>query len=274
VPPDCLAQIANELHIHQMVYGSVSRAGRGRSAPLRINVLLYENSGHTSRPAEPVELARATAEDADGISMRQTAQRLIGTLLPAPTVQVVTPPPVVPVSSPAPVRRYVGIATAAVGGALLIGGIVSGVLWFTLQNEQNGPNTQWTCYRANYDDAQYAMVCSMVMRDPGPRIPNGGDVCAAAAEASPPQQSVLDVCAASRARSGAAYGLTAAGVVLLAAGVVLAVTDHTGSEPTPPPGATATASNAALRMRLRAPQWNVTPLASPTLQGASFSLRF
>lgn len=71
--PECLSQIAGDIHATKYIYGSVTRVGRGRNAQLSIEVSLWDEATHREvhREATTVPVAQARPD-----VLRTTAQQL------------------------------------------------------------------------------------------------------------------------------------------------------------------------------------------------------
>lgn len=59
--PECLSQIAGDIHAQKFIYGSVTRIGRGRNAQLSVEVSLWDETTHREvhREAATMPLAQA-----------------------------------------------------------------------------------------------------------------------------------------------------------------------------------------------------------------------
>jgi hypothetical protein len=266
LPASCLQQIAGEVHAEQMLYGAVRREGHGRTAPLRIEVGLF--SGGSARMADPVQVARATAMDPE--AMNTTSRHIIDALLPSPTAATpVTggPTPVGPATPPhpVPIRRYIGIGVAALGAVGLALGIYNIANYYSTQSNENQPGHAWYDYQP-VDGA-------------GNFIAGGDQLCAAndagqqnmnpAGNGAYTHAGVANVCGSTRDASTQAWIWGATGVALIGVGLVLIFTDNSDAQPRQ-----ASTRDPHVRNRASAMPWMVTPVLSPTVQGAAFHLTF
>lgn len=269
LPVDCLGQIANDLHAERMVYGSVRRAGRGRQAPIRIEVSVYDHSARTTNGPQQVEVPRAIAQDGDAVGPH--VRRLIDQLLPpppppapAPVSETRTETPS-PSSPPPPIRRYIGYGAIGVGGAAVVAGLVFGTLWFTRWLDTSRDDSRFHSYQPFNLDTQQGRqdatdtqkVCAALERQTpsmhgGPTDPN--ELRSLHAQ----------YCVEPITFSALGWALGSAGAALAATGLVLILTDSAR------PSTTTEERQATLRF----PQWTVVPELAPSYQGATFQLRF
>ena len=286
--PDCLAQISQDLNTPKFIYGTVQRIGRGRNAQLSLEISLWDQSGRREVDRQTATISREQGRDQTAI--REIAQRMAAALalrdVAAPTINtnVVTPPngngntggngnvgnsggkgnPPPPPPPPPPQShtwRYVGYGVLGVGSAALIVGVVQ---WIR-SNGQNGDTANATVNSpgelgawARYDTQYVSMN----------RGASPADVCnAAQSDSSLDAVAIRGLCSSNSTTRTTAFALGIGGAVLAAAGAVLVILDP-GSSPEQP---AATPSPRQARNTLR---WNVSPVISPTVNGASLSLTF
>jgi hypothetical protein len=60
--PECLSQIAGDIHAQKFIYGSVTRIGRGRNAQLSVEVSLWDETTHREVHREAATLPLAQAQ--------------------------------------------------------------------------------------------------------------------------------------------------------------------------------------------------------------------
>jgi hypothetical protein len=145
VPVPCLRQISEHIHAPRFVYGSVRRAGARRAtAPVRLEVQIFDASSGSISPTQQTELPRAQAQDGD--RWHAATDQVLAALSPARTNGTgggdvgtgesngggaspgapgggaasgagTSQPP----RSPAPVRTYIGFG--AIGAGVIVGAV-------------------------------------------------------------------------------------------------------------------------------------------------------
>lgn len=304
VPVECLRQIATHINSPRFLYGSVRRAGRRReTAPVRLEVILFDTATGQPTPPSQTELPRAQAVDED--RWHAATEQVLRAILPAQPAtantgngagngtgngtgngNVVTPPPG-PAQPGAPIRRYIGYGAIGVGAVVgIVGAVVGATGYFGLTGQINSDAdaSRMGGLRSAPQDVQYFNDLYPTDTQTGQSV-SGDAICGSLDNPSTLRyigaQSNRDAALAgarnvcnSRSSTVTTMGaLVGVGAAVLVAGVVLVVTDNT---PSAAPTATATVNTTAAarsQHNLRA-QWTLSPVVNQQTQGAVFNLRF
>jgi hypothetical protein len=306
VPVDCLRQIANQIGSPRFMYGSVRRAGpRRATAPVRMEVMVFDASAPAPSAPQQVELPRAQAVDVD--RWRQATDQVVRTLLPPPAPAISNTPsaggsgsqgagrevpgPIAPPQPGPPIRRYIGFG--AIGAGAIVG-VVGGVLGGT---GFSGVASEITATPAG----QNAMAFNRLFASNGMGGPvsDGNALCAALA--NPSAELYIDtgnsydrvtnradtnvnmtIANANTLCARASGALTTMGVMvgigaaLVVTGVVLVVTDSGSPAPSAQPTRETTPATAAAARSLSnsRPTWAFAPSLGLGVHGGTFALRF
>ncbi|MDB4927789.1 MAG: hypothetical protein JWM10_273 [Myxococcaceae bacterium] len=270
--PDCLHMVAEDIHATKLIYGSITRIGRGRNSSLNVEISLWDEGSRREVHRVSRVLTRAQANSAN--DLREAATRALteiaehdvaapanpanpalntGPSFPALQVQQVIidrPPP-----PRTPVLRYIGFGALGLGAAVGIVGIVEAVISAGQASSATestplsaGEYGAWARFQANvnYDRRQSAsQVCDLASQNP-----------------SDDAAQVRSLCSSNSTAQSLALGLGIGGAVLAVAGAVLIVIDRPRAE-TP---ATPQPLPASARL-------NVSPLIGAT-NGMSLSYTF
>ncbi len=234
--PDCLHAVAADIHAPKVIYGSVTRIGRGRNASVNVEISLWDEGSRREvhRVARVLTRAQANNESA----LRDFAVAAVGEIRTADVAAPTPSGPTVVATNPGfpalqvqqviierpppprtPVLRYIGFGALGVGGALAIVGIVEAIV----SSGQSGgasdatptsadPYGAWARFQANVN---YTRTLS------------ASDVCNQASGASGSDaQQVRDLCASNSSARALGLGLGIGGAVLAAAGAVMVVLDR------------------------------------------------
>jgi hypothetical protein len=311
VPVECLRQIANHINAPRFLYGYVRRAGpRRATAPVRLEVRLFDVSAGAPTPPSQTELPRAQALDED--RWHVATEQVIRALLPAPTVSEASTgqgsgqgsgqrsgPGTVslgPAQPATPIRRYIGFGAIGLGAAVgIIGAAVGAANYFDLVGQinadamaiQSGSSDFPTNYRIRSFNNLYPHMMSM---NAGASV-SGDEICN---NLSMPQrlylvtnsglrtdlsdsdqdiQAARHVCAARDSAVTTMGTFIGVGGAVMVVGAILVVTDSTPSAQPTVSATAATQAAARSRQNLR-PLWALTPVINAQTQGAVFNLRF
>ncbi|MFO0630159.1 MAG: hypothetical protein U0325_31655 [Polyangiales bacterium] len=239
--PDCLAQIADDVHAQKIVYGTVTRIGRGRNASLNVEVSLWDQS--TRREVDR-EVRTFTAQQRSAQAIQTAASEMMQAIAthdvpvatnpgltvtqvtvqqpPPDTRDIVAPPPVV-TPPPSHALRYVGIGMIGVG--VVLGGI--GVWQAVASSGQNGDSRDATATTPGEFGAW--------ARFNGEVNANGSlsasDVCdRAQSSTSVNAGDVRSLCSSNDTHKLLGFTLGIGGAVLAGVGAVLIAVDGRGQE--------------------------------------------
>ena len=248
--PDCLHAVAADIHAPKLIYGAVTRIGRGRNASVNVEISLWDEGSRREvhRVSRVLTRAQANTEAA----LRDFAVSAVGEIRTADVQAPATTSPAVnatpgfpalqvqqviierPPAPRTPVLRYVGYGAIGVGGALAIVGIVEAIM----SSGQAGgaadatpssvdPYGAWARFQAsnNYNRTLSASaVCDLA---------SGGTVSGSDAA------QVRDLCSSNSSARAIGLGLGIGGAVIAAAGAVMVIVDRprasTDSAPGPQP---------------------------------------
>lgn len=270
--PDCLAQIADDVHAQKIIYGTVTRIGRGRNASLNVEVSLWDQSTRREVDREvrtiPPQQRNAQAIQTAATEMMQaiTTHDVPVATNPGLTVTQVTiqqPPenhtPILPPPTVAPppshALRYVGIGMLGVG--VVLGGL--GVWQALASSGQSGDSRDATATTPGEFGAW--------ARFNGEVNANGSlsasDVCdRAQSSMSVNAGDVRSLCSSNDTHKLLGFTLGIGGAVIAGVGAVLIALDGRGGQERP----AAPAAHAA--------RWRVSPVLSPQMNGLSFGYTF
>ena len=304
VPVECLRQIATHINAPRFLYGSVRRAGRRReTAPVRLEVVLFDTATGQPTPPSQTELPRAQAVDED--RWHAATEQVLRAILPAQPATAnngnangngagngngngngnVVTPPAGPAQPGAPIRRYVGYGAIGVGAVVgIVGAVVGATGYFGLTGQINGDAeiARANGLRTAPQDVQSFNDLYPTDTQVGQSV-SGDSICA-----SLDNPSTLRYIGAQSNRDAALVGarnvcnsrsstvttmgaLVGVGAAVLVAGVILVVTDNT---PSAAPQATANTTAAARSQHNLRAQWTVSPVINQQTQGAVLNLRF
>lgn len=270
--PDCLHMVADDIHATKLIYGTITRIGRGRNASLNVEISLWDEGSRREVHRVSRVLTRAQATSAN--ELREAAVRALTEISANDRPAPVNPatPTVNPTSSfpalqvqqviierppPArtPVLRYIGFGALGLGGAIAIVGIVEAII----SSGQSSSATDSTPLSAE----PYGSWARFQANENYSRTRSASEVCDLAQQRSGADAAqVRDLCSSNSSARTLALGLGIGGAVLAAVGAVLVVVDRPRAEsPAPPQPLPASA-------RLR-----VTPVLGAT-NGLSLSYTF
>lgn len=238
--PDCLHLVADDIHAPKVIYGSVTRIGRGRNASLNVEISLWDEGSRREVHRVSRVLTRAQATSASDLTnvatqaIAEIAQHDVaapvtapgtpntpGPSFPALQVQQVVierPPP-----PRTPVLRYIGFGALGVGAALGIVGIVQAVV----SSGQASSATESTPLSAE----PYGAWSRFQANENYNRMRSASEVCDLAQQRSGADAAqVRDLCSSNSSARSLALGLGIGGAVLAVAGAVLIVVDRPRAE--------------------------------------------
>ncbi len=312
VPVACLRQISEHIHAPRFVYGSVRRAGARRAtAPVRLEVQVFDASTGVVSPVQQTELPRAQAQDED--RWHSATAQVLTALTPAgpsstggstggdgsagtsggPTsggaTSGLSPGPAQP---SAPIRTYIGfgaigagVIVGAVGAVLGITGVGavagdinrdSGLIGTSSRNTAVDDVVTFNdLYLPSASDRNTPVetsgdaLCNALSSNAGQLVyvNSATGMTTTVTTTGPESVRARRVC--DRYSGAITSGAVMAGVgaALVAAGVVLVLTDSRPSAP-----AASTTARAGRRPGPAA--WALTPVVTPGVQGGVFTLRF
>ncbi len=238
--PDCLHLVADDIHAPKVIYGSVTRIGRGRNASVNVEISLWDEGSRREVHRFSQVLTRAQATNAT--ELQNVATRALGEIstndrpAPAtPTNPAVNPNPSFPalqvqqvvIERPPPPRtpvlRYIGFGALGVGAALGIVGIVEAVV----SSGQSSSATESTPLSAE----PYGAWSRFQANENYNRMRSASEVCDIAQQRSGADAAqVRDLCSSNSTARSLALGLGIGGAVLAVAGAVLIVVDRPRAE--------------------------------------------
>lgn len=243
--PDCLHLMADDIHAPKVIYGSVTRIGRGRNASVNVEISLWDEGSRRevhrvarvltrAQATNPAELQQfATAAVAE-IAQRDVAAPVTtpgptttpNSSFPALQVQQVVierPPP-----PRTPVLRYIGFGALGVGAALGIVGIVEAIV----SSGQASSATESTPLSAE----PYGSWSRFQANENYNRQLSASEVCDLAQQRSGTDAAqVRDLCSSNSTSRSLALGLGIGGAALAVVGAVLIVVDRPRAETPAPP---------------------------------------
>ena len=241
--PDCLHMVADDIHATKLIYGTVTRIGRGRNASLSVEISLWDEGSR--REVHRVSRVLTRAQANNPTDLREAAMRALteisqndipppvnpanptlstGTGLPAVQVQQVI------IERPAPARtpvlRYIGFGALGLGGALAVVGLVEAIVSSGQASSATEstplsaePYGSWARFQANVNYG---------------RTQSASQVCDLASQSSGTDAAqVRDLCASNNTARSLALGLGIGGVVIAAVGAVLVFVDRPRAESAP-----------------------------------------
>jgi hypothetical protein len=245
--PDCLHMVAEDIHATKLIYGAVTRIGRGRNASLNVEISLWDEASRREVHRVSRVLTRAQATNPN--DLREAAVRALTEIAqndrPAPANPAnpaVTPGPSFPalqvqqvvIERPPPPRtpvlRYIGFGALGLGGAVAIVGVVQAII----SSGQASSATESTPLSAE----PYGSWARFQANENYARTRSASEVCDLAEQRSGPDAAqVRDLCTSNSTSRTLALGLGIGGAVLAAVGAVLVVIDRPRAEtpPTPQP---------------------------------------
>lgn len=287
--PDCLNRIAEDVHATRLIYGSVTRIGRGREARISIELSYWDNTDRRVYHQEtremlradgrlemrmreemvqvyprlvdgvPDDLTRASAarQAQEAEAARRAEQERIRQL----QTQLAQRPNTI--AARVPIVRYVGFGLIGLGAVMGGIGIWQGLNASSISsNAQNAgfnsdePYRSWFFYdnQTNPDRAlSTSQVCDQAQTD----------------AVNPYAAETRNLCSRFSTARTLGYALGFGGLALAAAGAVLVVIDRPRSREAPPPPTAQSARPTASRV-----QWNLSPVLGPTTNGMNLHLTF
>jgi len=243
--PECLHMMADDIHATKIIYGSITRIGRGRNASVNVEISLWDEGSRREVHRVSRVLTRAQATSAN--DLRDAATRALTeiaehdrpapanpanpTLNPNPSfpalqvqqVVIERPPP-----PRTPVLRYIGFGALGLGGAVAIVGIVEAII----SSGQASSATESTPLSAE----PYGSWARFQANENYGRTRSASEVCDLAQQRSGPDAAqVRDLCSSNSTTRSLALGLGIGGAVIAAVGAVLVVIDRPRAEAPPQP---------------------------------------
>ena len=289
--PDCLNRISEDVHATRLIYGTVTRIGRGREARIAIELSYWDNADHRVYHQETREMLRADgrlevrvreemvqvfprlvdgvpddvsranaarqAEEAE--AARRAEQERIRQL----QTQLAQRPNTI--AARVPIVRYVGF------GLLGLGAVMGGIgIWQALRASDMASSAQNAGFNSDEPYRSWFFYDNQTNPD---RALSTSQVCdqAQTDAVNPYAAETRNLCSSFGTARTLGYALGIGGLALAAAGAVLVVIDRPRArEALPPPSAPAQpARPTASRV-----QWNVSPVLGATTGGMNLHLTF
>jgi len=243
--PDCLHMMAEDIHATKIIYGSITRIGRGRNASVNVEISLWDEGSR--REVHRVSRVLTRAQATNPTELREAAVRALTEIAehdrPAPAnpaTPLVNPNQGFPalqvqqvvIERPAPPRtpvlRYIGFGALGLGGAVAIVGVVQAII----SSGQASSATESTPLSAE----PYGSWARFQANENYARTRSASEVCDLAQQRSSADAAqVRDLCDSNSSTRTLALGLGIGGAVLAAVGAVLVVIDRPRAETPPPP---------------------------------------
>jgi len=273
LPPECLTQIAGDLHADRIVYGSVRTQGRGDTATFAIEISLFDSARHTVVGHAQASVPRAMG--ADGDALGETARGLVSGVVggggagsqsasagsssvPSAGSGAAVPgagssgaPGGGSPATPFPLRRYASYGAMGLGGAMVVGGFIVGIAWLSYSGSIDQPGQPWYQYWESRPGVPAS--CS--------GIP--------ASDTSANAVGARNACGTSSGMVAAEFALVGIGAALAVGGVILMVTDRNAPRDSAAPAPSSTARRRAPAMHVMA-----APVVSPGFTGGMLEVRF
>ncbi len=243
--PDCLHMVAEDIHATKLIYGSVTRIGRGRNASLNVEISLWDEASR--REVHRVSRVLTRAQATNAAELREVAIRALTEIAqhdrPAPANHAT--PSSTPTSASrrsrcsrssssarfpprTPVLRYIGFGALGLGGAVAIVGVVQAII----SSGQSSSATESTPLSAE----PYGAWSRFQANENYNRTLSASQVCDLAQQRSGADAGqVRDLCSSNSSARSLALGLGIGGAVLAVAGAVLIVVDRPRVETPAPP---------------------------------------